>query len=333
MEIMTEDNSHIEAAEAGDTVLTARLAPSFFIRNAITAVVMLVLGLWGVWDYVEVIPKQERYFARAEVARAYNRFAEPIVSGASGPDSAALIDFMAKVVDDLAIEGGPAAASEIAGLEAAVATSDNAVIDRLHALITTDILPTALAESETRERDGVTQASPISRGTWFAAEAIMVAASRLPTNTAGGASDELKLAMAAAASQVNLYGETEQPSTYDRPMQWLFILCLPFVPWYLWQIARSRGQQFTLLQDGSLELPGEHWKAEELADIDMSRWMKSSKAWLVHTDGHRVLLDDYVFKGSFRIIGEIASRRYPEQWTDQAKIIKKSDPAPADDET
>jgi hypothetical protein len=327
---MPEDKPHIETVEIGDTVLTARLAPSFFVRNAITAVVMLVLGLWGIWDYVEVIPKQERYFARAEVARSYNRFAEPIVSGSSGPDSAALVDFMDKVVDNLAIEGGPAAASEIAGLEAAVAAGGNAAIDRLHALLTT-ILPEALAGSETRERDGVTQASPISRGTWFAAEAIMVSASRLPTNTAGGASDKLKLGMAAAASQINLYGETEQPSTYDRPMQWLFILCLPFVPWYVWQIARSRGQQFKLHPDGSLELPGEHWTAEELADIDMSRWMKTSKAWVIHTDGHRVMLDDYVFKGSFRIIGAIASERQPEQWTDQAKLIKKSDPAPADD--
>jgi hypothetical protein len=327
---MTVKKSHDAALEIDDTVLTARLAPSFFIRNAITAVVMLVLGLWGIWDYVEIIPKQEQYFARAEVARAYNRFAEPIVSGASAPDSAALIDFMDKVVNDLAIEGGPAAASEISGLEDAVKAGGNAAIDRVHALIAT-ILPDALATSETWEKDGVTQASPISRGTWFAAEAMMVAASQLPTNTTGGASDKLKLAMTVAASQINLYGETEQPSAYDRPMQWLFILCLPFVPWYLWQIARSRGKQFSLHPDGSLELPGEHWTAEELADIDMSLWMKKSKAWVVHADGHRVMLDDYVFKGSFRIIGAIASARNPAQWTDQAKLIKKSDPPPADD--
>jgi hypothetical protein len=322
MRRMTEDTPTNATPEASDVALTARLAPSFFIRNSITAIVMLVLGLWGVWDYVEVIPTQERYFARAEVARAYIRFAEPVVSGASSPDSAALVAFMTEVVDDLQVEGEADAASEIAGLKSVVEAGDPAAIDRLHSLIVTTVLPKAMAESETRQSDGVSQTSPVSRGTWFAVEAAMVAASRLPTTALGEASNELKLGLAAAQSQVNLYGETEQPSTYDRPMQWLFMLCLPFVPWYLWQIVRSRGQEFRLLTDGSLDLPGEHWSADELADIDMSRWMKTSKAWVVHTDGHRVMLDDYVFKGSFRIIGAIASARYPDAWTDEAKVVK-----------
>jgi len=35
-----------------------------------------------------------------------------------------------------------------------------------------------------------------------------------------------------------------------------------------------------------------------------------------------VLLDDYLFKGIFRIVGELAAARYPDQWTDEAKKVK-----------
>ena len=105
-------------------------------------------------------------------------------------------------------------------------------------------------------------------------------------------------------------------------MQWLFILCLPFVPYYIWSIVVNRRRRYALDADGTLHLPGEIWSPKDVADIDMRRWMKASKAWVVHTDGHRVLLDDYLFKGIFRIVGELAAARYPDQWTDEAKKVK-----------
>jgi hypothetical protein len=47
---------------------------------------------------------------------------------------------------------------------------------------------------------------------------------------------------------------------------------------------------------------------------------------VVHTDGRRVLLDDYLFKGIFRIVGELAAAQYPDLWTDEAKKIKVEPP-------
>jgi hypothetical protein len=69
------------------------------------------------------------------------------------------------------------------------------------------------------------------------------------------------------------------------------------------------------------------WTREEMADIDMDRWMAKSIAWLVHTDNRRLKLDAYLHKDLHLIIGAIASRLYPDQWDDQAKPIKADQPA------
>jgi hypothetical protein len=161
----------------------------------------------------------------------------------------------------------------------------------------------------------------------------MVSGARTPTKGSGEGSAALRRGLHLAQSQLGLYGEVEQPSAYDRPVQWLFILCLPFVPWYVWGVVANRRKRYAIDLDGTLHLPGENWPPADIADIDMGRWMKSSKAWVVHTDGHRVLLDDYIFKGVYRIVGELASARYPDQWTDEAKRVKKDVVEPAEQDS
>ena len=95
--------------------ITVRLAMSYTIKNVIVAIVCLVLGLWGVWDYVEVIPRQERFFSRAEVCRTFNLFAEPIVTGGEKAVDAKANTFMTAVVDNLAIEGGNLSLQKLTG--------------------------------------------------------------------------------------------------------------------------------------------------------------------------------------------------------------------------
>ena len=51
-------------------------------------------------------------------------------------------------------------------------------------------------------------------------------------------------------------------------------------------------------------------------------WMAKSIAWLVHSDGTRVKLDDYKHKNLYLIVGAIASRLHPDQWTPEAKPVK-----------
>lgn len=305
--------------------ITVRLAASYTIKNIIVTIVCLVLGLWGVWDYVEVIPRQERFFARAEVCRTFNQFAEPIVTGGEKAIEEKVNTFMAAVVDDLAIEGGAAVALEIDGLRAAVEGGGSQAVDKLEALLVQTLLPEAIKRAQEKQdaEDGTTiQTGPTSKSTWFLAEAAMLSGTRTPVQGDGSASDALRQGLQLAHIQLDLYGDVEQPSAYDRPMQWLFIVCLPFVPYYIWAIVVNRRKRYALDADGILHLPDEVWSPDDIADIDMSRWMKSSKAWVVHTDGRRVLLDDYLFKGIFRIVGELSAARYPDLWTDEAKKVK-----------
>ena len=112
----------------------------------------------------------------------------------------------------------------------------------------------------------------------------------------------------------------------------VFILCLPFAPWYAWTLIKHGRRRYRLDEDGTLHLPEGTWAAEDIADIDMGTWMKSSKAWVVHTDGTRVMLDDYIYKPLWRIVGELAASRYPEAWTEEAKPVKPKADENADED-
>lgn len=307
-----------------NTSIEAGLATSFTIRSVVIGLVFLVLGLWGVWDYVEIIPRQERFYSRAEVCRSYRLFAEPIVRGGERPDQEVVTNFLTSVLDNLSNEMGDDVESEIAGLEASVASQGVSAIDRLEPLMIDRVLP----EAELQAADASN--APTSSRIWLKAEADIVLGVRLPLRWDGQPSDFLRSGLEGAENQLGLYGEIEKPSAYDRPVQWLFIICLPFVPWYAWNVMRNRSRVFRLHPDGSLDLAGEKWSSDEIADIDMSRWMRTSKAWIVHTDGHRVLLDDYVFKGVHRIVGILASQKHPEEWTEEAKPVKKPDNSDVD---
>ena len=68
------------------------------------------------------------------------------------------------------------------------------------------------------------------------------------------------------------------------------------------------------------------WAPDDIADIDMSQWMKKSIAQLGHTDGRRIALDDYLYQDLHLIVGAIAARLHPEQWDEQARIVKPTAP-------
>ena len=50
--------------------IQTKLATRYWLKTVIMIVVCLVLGLWGVWDYVVKIPNDSRGFARAELLRS-----------------------------------------------------------------------------------------------------------------------------------------------------------------------------------------------------------------------------------------------------------------------
>ncbi len=123
------------------------------------------------------------------------------------------------------------------------------------------------------------------------------------------------------------------PGKWDKAVQWMFILCLPFVPLYLFGPLKTRGHRYTLEDDGTLSGPHGTWAAADIASIDMSRWMSKSVAVVVHTDGRRVELDDFIHRDMDQIVGAIAHRMYPDQWGQDAKPATDASAAPADPPT
>ena len=60
----------------------------------------------------------------------------------------------------------------------------------------------------------------------------------------------------------------------------------------------------------------------------MTRWMSKSIAHVVHTNGTRAKLDDYQHKDLHLIVGAIASRIQPKEWTPDARPVKaETEPA------
>jgi len=115
------------------------------------------------------------------------------------------------------------------------------------------------------------------------------------------------------------------PSKFDWVFQWACILCVPFVPYMYWQMQRLKRRQFRLDEDGTLHVPAPaaSWKADDIAAIDMKKWMSRSIAFVFHRDGTRVKLDDYTYQDMHRIVGAIAHRLHPDQWDVDARPVEK----------
>jgi hypothetical protein len=132
--------------------------------------------------------------------------------------------------------------------------------------------------------------------------------------------------------EVTVDGAPTAPAAYDRATQWLFISCILMVPYFWLELARVKKRVYSIDDDGTIHLPkgtqpSETWRPSDVADIDMNRWMAKSLAWLVHSDGTRIKLDDYKHRNLHLIVGAVASRLYPDQWTAEAKPVKTEEEA------
>ena len=121
------------------------------------------------------------------------------------------------------------------------------------------------------------------------------------------------------------------PSKFNKATQWAYILCLPTAPYFFLLVRRVRKQMYSLDEEGNLGFVNDDaqgsgtWKRDEIADIDMSIWMRKSIAHAVHTDGKRLKLDAYLHKNLDKIVGLIANRLHPDQWDPEAKPIKPAE--------
>jgi hypothetical protein len=146
----------------------------------------------------------------------------------------------------------------------------------------------------------------------------------------------------------------EPPASYDGWVNfWIYFVGTGILgtPWFVWKLLSRRGQAWRLEDDGSFSTPDGVFAAEEIDDIDMSIWMKKSIAKVIIKDrAERITLDDYEYADVYRIVGALASRLHPDEWTEEAKPIKEggtdeddlpelvietdhSDPAPPEEST
>ena len=121
----------------------------------------------------------------------------------------------------------------------------------------------------------------------------------------------------------------QRPAAYDRPLNFwaYFVGCgILGAPWFAWKLLTQKRRGPRLEEDGSLVNGDEQFSAEQITGIDMSRWMAKSTA-KVMIDGREepILLDDYVYQDSYKIVGHLAHRFDPENWTEEAKPAKNDD--------
>ncbi|MAT80069.1 MAG: hypothetical protein CMJ29_00300 [Phycisphaerae bacterium] len=253
-----------------EQTLHAAVAPSFSLRALFVAGMCLVLGLWGIYDYVWAIPAQARNYQRGEISRDVHSSLDSIDAG----EETKMVDETVGKLDALLAQPLPDDAPDDAN---------------------------AWRATLVVYRNGIKRPNEISPTDWPALR------------------EQARLESDAA---LELYGEATPPSDYDRPIQWLFILCLPFVPWYVWSLFSTGSRKYRLDPDGTFHMPEASWKADQIADIDMSRWMAKSICWIVNTDGTRIKLDAHIYKGLDTMIGIIAHRLHPDSWSLDARPVK-----------
>ena len=151
------------------------------------------------------------------------------------------------------------------------------------------------------------------------------------TAALGGPPGDLQVnAQSRIASDSKLY-EVTKPSKFDWYMQWVFAICIPFAFYYLYLYFKMRGKAivYCFADDGTLTTPEGTWNSEEIVGIDMSRWIAKTgnarSTWTAKAElggGKKVVLDDYIYKDMHLIIGALAHRFYPEEWSPLAKRVK-----------
>jgi len=245
-----------------------KLATRYWLKTIMMAIVCIVLGLWGVWDYVVAIPKAAMEAARHDTLRLVKNGLE------TQPGSEHRVRAIAEL--DKAIEFD----------------------DRVD-------------------------------------EAWRVSLDAMRMAMSDGGAESHRNALGIVEAGLNDYGKVTAPSKYDRPMQWMFILCLPFGLYYIlvYMKMSKRARSYHLTEEGVLTTPEGTWSSDEIEDIDMSRWIAKTgtarSTWtakVVLKDGKKIVLDDYIYNGMHSIIGKLAHGFYPNEWTSLAKRVKTQTP-------
>jgi len=284
--------------------------PFYAFKMLLVGALCLVLGLWGVWDYFVHIPNQQRAYERFLVCEAVRDTIDLHTASTSDPATR------------------QERREEALGL---VNAEIESLIERETAIGETDISSTSDADRE-QLKAAVESLRGGAQEEWLKVLAIFQAALTNPPPAGQPLSGAHQLAWELAGQGLSAFDDAEPPSPLDRATQIIFILSLPFAPWALWSLVRTKAQVYQLEDDGTLITPDGTFAKDDIADIDMGRWMKKSIAYVVTRDGRRIKLDDLYFRNLHLIVGAIASEFYPDQWTEDARMVKsQQDETPTDE--
>ncbi len=129
---------------------------------------------------------------------------------------------------------------------------------------------------------------------------------------------------AAEAVLARFIEKPAEPAAYDRPVQlWLYIIGCGVLgtPWFLWAQYQLTRRRFRLDDNGTFHAAEGSFTAEQIAGIDMSRWMSKSMAKVEIVGGAPIVLDDFKYKGVEDLVAALAARFYPGEWTSDARPI------------
>lgn len=291
---------------ADSTTLTSNISQGYSIRCWLIMIVCLVLGLWGVYDYVWAIPTQAEHAERRELTQEVR----------------ILLD-----VSDIPVH-----------------RSGEELISVLRNKLGTfqfQVPGTGETDPLRMMTDELDRIEPRSREAWMITMMIYITGLQAELDVQvnfpvhGSREAAKQTALALAARSLDLYGDAQTPSIYDRPVQWLFMISLIFIPFYAWSLLVFSPKKYALEEDGTLHLPEGAWSRDDTADIDMTRWMSKSTAWIEHVDGTRIKLDAHIYKNLHLIIGAVAHRFHPDKWQEDGRKVKpldESEPEPDEEQ-
>ena len=284
--------------------ITVTISKGYAWRMLIIGAACVVLGAWGVYDYAVDIPQRQQMHQQAALLELCRDALETEqAAGQLTPEAQEAVDAVAAEMEtilnrELADGLGPEQTSPTPQQAAEVMQR--------------------FADEDSLDAQWVKMLNLIGQG--------LVAERGRPLNE----QDHPRAYTAYEATEAGLsgIGRVTAPGKYDRITQWAFIACLPCAPYFFWCFFTARRRKYTLDDEGTLHAPQGTWSTDEITDIDMSRWMAKSTAWVVLGNGSRIKLDDYKFRGLHRIVGAIASRIHPGAWDDEAKPLDAAeDPA------
>ena len=222
--------------------IEVRVSRGYAWRMIIIAVVCLVFGVWGVWDYVVAIPRDQKLSARLQLLQISKDALETEQSRS---------EFSMK--------------AETA--HTAVLAEMNSIIQReFGESVPQEAIRTAEEFRKAFKTLGEKMQN-MKEPEWLALLATirdgLVAERRLPLTE-----EEYPVAHAAfeqTVERIRLLGEVTEPGKYDRLTQWAFMLCLPCVPYYMWMFLAARRRVYRLDDEGTLHIPEGTWTQTQIA--------------------------------------------------------------------